>query len=135
MSTTVVRFENGKRVIERWDEVFEAVSADPRRQLVVSLLDAPADRSVPLPESAMNPDVPRPAAELRRELCHRHLPMLADAGFVEWQTDPFVAVRGPRFEEVAAVFEALQTNAAAIPDPLVVGCQRLERERQFDSEE
>lgn len=41
-----------------------------------------------------------------------------------------VAERGSRFDEVAAVFDALHAEAADIPDSLVVGCQRLEAERE-----
>lgn len=130
-----VRFENGKRVIERWNEVFEAVSAEPRRQLVLSLIDAGPGESVSLPECAVSPNVPAVPEQLRFQLHHRHLSLLADREFVEWEADPLVASRGPRFEEVAAVFEALQAHAGALPDSLVVGCQRLERERQFDAEE
>lgn len=61
--------------------------------------------------------------------------MLADMGFVEWETEPFVASRGPQFEQVAVVFEALQSSATDLPDELVVGCQRLEQERQLNSED
>ena len=125
------RYETGKDVLERWDRVFEAVAAEPRRQLVVSLLDREPDQSVPLPESAVNPNVPVAPERLKQELKHCHLPLLAEKGFVEWESDPFVVSRGSRFEEVAVVFEALHTFAADVPDLLVIGCQRLERERQF----
>jgi len=125
------RYENGTDVLERWNQVFEAVAAEPRRQLVVSLLDREPDQSVPLPESAVNPNVPVDPDRLERELRHCHLPMLAENGFVEWESAPFVASRGPRFEEIAVVFEALHAFAADVPDQLVIGCQRLERERQF----
>ena len=128
-----VRVENGKRVVDGWNRVFEALSAEPRRQLVVALMDRPADQPAPLPERAINPNVPVDVEILRHELYHHHLPMLADGGFVEWRREPFVAFRGPRFEEVAAVFEALHATATALPDSLVVGCQRLEAERQLDS--
>ncbi|WP_083909399.1 hypothetical protein [Natronococcus amylolyticus] len=126
----VVRFENGKRVIQKWDNVFKAVSAEPRRQLIVTLLDSPSDQAVPLPESAINPNVPANPEILKQELYHSHLPMLADLGFIKWETEPLVASRGPQFDEVAVVFEVLQSAAAEIPDSLVVGCQRLEREQQ-----
>ncbi len=127
---TIARYENGTRVIERWNRVFSACSAEPRRQIVVSLLDQPADNAVALPESSINPNVvPDPEAQ-RRELIHKHLPKLADMEYVEWDTDPFVARRGPRFDEVAVVFEALHSYADDVPDPLVFGCQRLEAERQ-----
>jgi hypothetical protein len=124
------RFENGKRVIRRWNRVFKALSAEPRRQVVATLLDAPPDGTVALPESAVNPNVPPDPGDLRRDLHHHHLPLLADGGFVEWERDPLVATRGPRFEEAAIVMEVIRGAAGDVPDALVVGCQRLETERQ-----
>lgn len=129
-----VRFENAKSVIQRWDRIFTALSAEPRRQLVVSLRDAPPEGTVSLPESAVNPNAPVDARTLRRELHHQHLPLLADMEVIEWRRDPLEAARGPQFEQVAVVFEALHTNARDLPDELVVGCQRLEAERQFETE-
>jgi hypothetical protein len=99
------------------------------------LLDAEPGGSVPLPEAAMNPNVPVEFDELRTELHHVHLPMLAALEFVEWETDPLCAFRGPRFEEVAVVFDSLQSMADRIPDSLVIGCQQLEAERQDIGEE
>lgn len=130
MSDVDVRIANAQEVIERWNAVFETLSAEPRRQLVVSLLDAPKGETVSLPESARNPNVPVVLEELRLELIHRHLPLLAEHGFVDWQEDPFVASRGPRFDEVAVVLETIQENSRQVPDSLVIGCQRLEQERQ-----
>ena len=127
---TMGKYEDAERVSENWDTVFRSLSAEPRRQLLVSLLDAPPDQSVPLPESAAMPDCPTDPDVLRAELHHVHLPMLAETDFITWGTDPLVASRGPRFDEVAGVFDALHSTAASIPDSLVVGCQRLERERQ-----
>ena len=124
------RFENGRQIIDGWNNVFTALSAEPRRQLVVSLMEAPRNQPVTLPESAINPNVPADPEQLRLRLRHRHLPMLADQGFVTWETDPLVASRGTHFEEVAVVLEALHATAGDIPDSLVIGCQRLETERQ-----
>ena len=121
---------NGERVSENWDTVFKALSSEPRRQLVVSLLDTGPGRSVDLPECATMPNVPPEPAPFRLELCHVHLPMLADMGFITFETEPFVASRGPNFDEVAVVFEALHEKSTEMPDSLVYGCQRLERERQ-----
>ena len=123
-------FEDGERVSENWSTVFRCLSAEPRRQLVVSLLDAPSDESVPLPESAAMPNGPADPVLLRRALHHVHLPLLAENEFVTWDADPLVAARGPRFDEVGVVFEALHSAASSVPDSLVVGCRRLEAERQ-----
>jgi len=128
MATT--HLENGEEVRGNWNRVFRCLSAEPRRQLVVSLLDAAPDDAVPLPECAAMPNVPSDPDVLRRELHHVHLPMLAKHGFVTTETDPFVAARGPRFEELAVVLDALHSSAASIPDSLVVGCRRLEAEQQ-----
>lgn len=127
---TSVRRENARKVSDRWDTIFQALAAEPRRQIVVSLLDAPADTGVSLPESAMNPEIPVQFDELVAKLHHRHLPMLAEEQLVNWETDPMVAYRGPRFDEVAVVVEQLKSSAHEIPDSLIIGCQRLEQERQ-----
>lgn len=131
---SVPRIENGRRVIQNWDRVFEAARAEPRRQLIFSLLDASPEASVPLPESAINPTVPSEPTALRQELLHCHLPQLADRGFIEWERDPFVAMRGPRFGEIGTVLATLESAAPALPDSLVEGCQRLERERELNPE-
>ncbi|WP_415380469.1 hypothetical protein [Halosimplex sp. TS25] len=125
-----IHHENGAQVSERWDTVFKALSSEPRRQLIVSLLDAGPEQSVPLPESAIMPNVPPDQEVLRQELHHVHLPMLAEMEFITWETEPLSASRGPRFDEVAVVFEALHAEAGRIPESVVLGCQRLEEEQQ-----
>ena len=127
---TLEHYENGKQVSKNWNTVFKSLSTEPRRQLIVSLLDAAPDQSVPLPESAAMSNLPVDAEELRVELYHTHLPMLAENDFITWETDPLVASRGPRFDELAVVFNAIHSEAASIPDSLTIGCQRLEREQR-----
>jgi len=116
-------------MIDRWDSVFEALTAEPRRQIVVALMEAPPDRELSLPEAANPPYLLRDPEELYLGLVHTHLPALADEGFVEWDEDPLRVRRGPAFEEVAVVFEALHDSADEIPPQLTEECQRLE-ERQ-----
>ncbi|ELY63545.1 hypothetical protein CYV19_00430 [Natronobacterium gregoryi SP2] len=128
-----IRVENGRRVTEKWDDVFEAMAAEPRRQLIASLHDVPPDESVSLPESAVNPNVPVNSDQLRQELYHWHLPLLADQGFVDWDPDSLIASRGPNFDDVGTVFDVVHSTADQLPDSLVVGCQRLEREREKET--
>lgn len=123
------RLHDSEGAIGRWDRVFKALAAEPRRQLVAALRDAPADEAVPLPEAAMNPAVRSDPERLGLELRHRHLPLLADADYVEWQSTPFRVSRGARFAEVRAVFDGLAANAAVIPDPLRAEYPLFDRER------
>jgi len=127
---TLEQYEDGERVSENWDTVFKSLSAEPRRQLIVSLLDTPVGQSVPLPESAAMSDVHSDPEGLRIKLYHIHLPVLEDNGYITWEESPLIASHGPRFDEVAVVISALHSNAADIPDSLVTGCQRLEQEQQ-----
>ncbi|WP_144901928.1 hypothetical protein [Halobellus captivus] len=127
------RGERAQKVVNRWDRVVESMTAEPRRQLIVALLDASPGVSVELPEAAINPNVPTDPESLRIELCHQHLPKLAEMGFIEWDTEPLRATRGPRFEEVGVVVEAVHRSAGELPDSLVSGYQRLETERRLSS--
>ncbi|WP_284009937.1 hypothetical protein [Haloarcula pelagica] len=124
-----LRDEQKQRMIDRWDTVFQTLGAEPRRQIVVSLLEAPEDRVLSLPEAA-NPSYLRvDPSRLATELVHSHLPELAAPGFVRWESEPFTVRRGPAFEEAAIVFRALHDWADEIPPGLAEGCQRLEEKR------
>ena len=121
---------DAERVIRGWDRLFHALSAEPRRQIVVALLEAPPERELSLPEAANPPYALRDPKQLYVELQHSHLPVLAEGGYVEWERDPLRVARGPNFEAAAAVFRSLYDNAEEIPDSLVHGCQRLEEHRE-----
>ncbi len=120
--------QDPKRVAHRWDRVFDALSAEPRRQIVDALMDVPDGGWVQLPDAAATPAVETDPETLRVELQHHHLPLLADGGYVEWERTPFSATRGPRFDEVRIVLEGVYANATDVPDRLVVGCRTLEQQ-------
>lgn len=122
------------RVIEGWNRLFSALSAEPRRQIIVALLEAPPERELSLPEAANPPYALQDPEKLYIELQHSHLPVLADGGYVEWERDPLTVSRGLNFEEAAIVLEALQEWADSIPDRLVHGCQRLEEKRSGEDD-
>lgn len=124
---------NGERAADSWNDVFDALASQPRRRLLASLLEVAPGESVPLPEGAMAPATPTDAEEMRVELYHRHLPTLAEAGFVDWETDPLVATRGPDFPAVAAVLEALESADVIRPDSLRVDGRERRDGRRVDS--
>jgi hypothetical protein len=121
---------NGRAMRNRWDRVFAVASADPRRQIVAALLEAPPERELDLPEAANPPYVLRDPERLYNELVHEHLPVMAAEGFVTWEREPLRVARGPNFEEIAVVIETLQSKVDEIPPQLVAECQRLERHRE-----
>lgn len=121
------RKRESRKVVRRWDRIFEVLAAEPRRQLALALAAAPEDETVGLPGAASNPRLDPDPSRLTVELHHRHLPILAESEYVEWQRSPFVARRGPRFDELEAVLESLHDNVDKMPDLLVDGCQLLER--------
>lgn len=121
---------DAERVIDGWDQLFTALAAEPRRQILVSLLEAPPDRQLLLPEAANPSYALMDPEELYVELVHSHLPVLAAGDYVEWEREPLRVERGPNFEETAVVFRVLYDAVSDIPDRLVYGCQRLEEKRR-----
>jgi len=123
---------DGVATAERWDRAFRVLASEPRRQLLLSLLDAPGDERVTLPDAAEPSDRFVDREGLCVELRHNHLPQLSQAGYVTWTADPFVAERGPAFEEVGAVLETLVAEADRLPEQLVEGCATLEDASSFE---
>lgn len=113
-------------VTDRWDRVLERLAAPPRRQVISSLLDAPPDHRLPLPDAAVDESVSADPEAVTVQLRHRHLPMLADVGYVEWDDDPFSVSRGPNFTEIGTVVEILQDAADRLPPGLIEGCPTFE---------
>ena len=124
------RYEHHEWMTDRWDHLFTALAANPRRELICSLTDRSPSATVPLPESAMSRNVPPDPEHLRRALIHRHLPMMADLELVDWEREPFVASRGPRFHEIETVMAGVISVSEELPDSLVRGCPELEHERE-----
>jgi len=121
-----------KQVIAGWDRLFQAMSAEPRRQIIITLMEAPPGRQLSLPEAANPPYYLMDPEQLYVELVHSHLPVLANGDYIRWESDPLRVERGPNFPEAEALFRALHAHAAKIPDRLVHGCQRLEEQRRAD---
>jgi len=106
---------------ERWHTVFRTLSDGTRRQIIGSLLEASPNRKLSLPEAANMPDYRLDPEMLHTNLVHNHLPIMAQAGFVKWEKEPFCVERGPRFEEVSAVILAIDTYED-FPQHLIDGC-------------
>lgn len=110
-----------EELAKQWRGIYETLTAAPRRQIIGSLLEAPPDRVLSLPEAANMPEYRLDPEELQLNLVHHHLPLMAEYGFIEWQNTPLAVERGPAFEQVAAVLQAIDAYDD-FPQYLVEGC-------------
>lgn len=109
-------------IYERWDQFMHMLSAQPRRQIITSLMDLPEDQALSLPEGAITPEIPIDRERFTMKLRQIHVPMLAKADYVRWSTSPFKVRRGTRFDEPASVMEALLSAEDTLSPSLVSGC-------------
>lgn len=112
-------------VRDRWDALFRVLSSRPRRTLLIKLCEPPPDAWLRLPEAVMSGQFAGTKAELTVELQHNHLPKLAELGYLEWKADPFVATRGPHFNEVASILLAIGNQRDTLPTSLTAECDWL----------
>lgn len=116
----------GESAIERWDKVYHVLSSQERRMIIYSLIEAPQDRRLPLPDAAMAPGTTTTPEKMSIRLRHAHLPQLADAGYIRWERNPLRVQRGPDFAEVASVFELIHESIDQFPRSLIDGCEIYE---------
>lgn len=109
-------------IYERWDQFMYLLSAQPRRQVITSLLENGEEEHLPLPDAAMTPEISTQPEQHAITLRNHHLPMLASADYIEWTSDPFRVSRGRRFEEPATVMDLLLSEGAQLSPALVSGC-------------
>lgn len=55
------------------------------------------------------------AEEIRRDLEREHLPLLQDAGFVEWDPETGEISKGPNFEEIEPFLQLIQDHSDELP--------------------
>jgi len=117
---------SGKSAIDRWDQLHEVLASQERRMVIYSLMDAPRERRIPLPEAAMTPESSWDPKRTSLRLQHNHLPKMADAGYVRWERNPFCVQRGPHFEEVEILFNLIHDSIDQFPRSLITGCEIYE---------
>lgn len=95
------------------DRILLALSAEPRRQVISSLMDRPRSEPVTLPDAVIGDNME--SAKMKQfeiSLYHNHLPMLAESGIIAWaeKEDQHIVTRGDHFDEAATILEYLQTQ-------------------------
>lgn len=86
------------------DERLRALAHDDRRTVLTALAEADPDAD---PSLVIGGHGPLDLSASRVELQHRHLPMLAEHGFVVWHQNTLEVVRGPAFHEIEPLIDHL----------------------------
>lgn len=109
-------------IYDRWDQFMYLLSAQPRRQIITSLMQAGEQGVHALTDAAETPGHSVDPDRFQLKLRQIHLPMLADADYISWTDDPFQARQGPRFDEPASVMETLLAAEDHLSPALVSDC-------------
>lgn len=117
---------------ERWNQLFDILSVEPRREIINSLLDEPQERRLSLPEAAESPNQSMDSETLAIHLRHHHLPKLAEAGYVRWDRERFCVQRGPNFAEPAFIVGNVFESLDEIPESLVDNCKIIQKSSNDD---
>ncbi|WP_049986479.1 DUF7344 domain-containing protein [Halobellus rufus] len=99
------------------DEYFEALANIHRRRLLVALLDHNPQRNdvtVTVPEDVYEGE--KPLEVLQTEFYHSHLPQLKEAGLIRLNRDTDEVAKGPKFDEIRPLLEAVRNSADEFPN-------------------
>lgn len=97
------------------DHLLKALSHPTRRRILAALSERnPRDEDEFEAVEFRSDDGDRAAFEA--QLYHQHLPHLADAGFITWDTETNTVTRGPNFEEIAPLLRLMADHQDELPD-------------------
>ena len=91
-----------------FDEMMDALAAEGRRKLLVSLLEQqPGDDPIAVADSGSDAD--------RLRIQHAHLPKLAARGFIDWDRETDEVTAGPKFDDIQPLLELLTDHEDELP--------------------
>lgn len=97
------------------DQVFKALSHTARRRILTALMKDNPRREPEFETVEFRPEGAEQET-VRLELHHSHLPQLDDAGFVDWERETGVVVRGEAFEDIRPLLELMEDHEEELPD-------------------
>lgn len=93
------------------DTAFDALANEHRRTLLVDLLeDNPQDATAYIPVDG-DPGGLKTEQRSQSAMYHTHQPKLDEYGYIHWNRDTNEIVKGPRFEELQPLLEAVAPHA------------------------
>lgn len=102
------------RQVVSLDDVLDALGHVQRRRLLTLFADEAPSRGPYSFEEVVRVASEEPE-DGRLDLRHRHLPKLADYGFVTWNRETNEVAEGPRFEEIRPVVDILRARTHELP--------------------
>jgi len=94
------------------DEYLRVLAHEHRRQLLTILLERGDQAEVAIPEAVVRDDTDRDTVRL--SFHHIHVPKLDELGLVEWDRDAGVVTKGPNFDDVRSLIEAVERVEASL---------------------
>lgn len=95
------------------DDIMAMLANEHRRQLLAALIEHNPQAEIQIPEGIQMED--EQLDDLQIEMYHNHLPRLENAGFIRWNKEQHVVVKGPEFEQIKPVLEMFEENADELP--------------------
>ncbi|MBB6644968.1 ArsR family transcriptional regulator [Halobellus ruber] len=91
------------------DEMMDALAAERRRELLMSLLERQPEDDPTIVVADADPDVDVLAMQ------HAHLPKLAAYGFIDWNRETDEVTAGPKFDDIQPLLELLTDHEDELP--------------------
>ncbi|MCO8244943.1 MULTISPECIES: transcriptional regulator [unclassified Haladaptatus] len=99
------------------DTLFDALRSSYRRRILLEVLDHNPREEDEFASNSFAPDETTDEVErLKMELQHRHLPKLADAGYIDWDPETETIRRGPNFDEIAPLLTLMLDHPDELPE-------------------
>ncbi|UHQ99026.1 helix-turn-helix domain-containing protein (plasmid) [Natrinema zhouii] len=95
------------------NDILVVLADEHRRQLLTALLEHNPQAAVQTSEGMQLND--EQWGDLEVEMYHNHLPRLEEAGFIRWQKEQNMVVKGPEFDQIKPVLELLEENEDEMP--------------------
>ena len=95
------------------DLTFRVLSNEHRRRILTELLEVHKNGGVCVPEEVVAEEEELDTVHVA--LTHRHLPLLEETGFVEWDVSAHIVHRGDKFDEVRPLLRLLTANPHKLP--------------------
>jgi len=114
MESEVTMIEPKNTLTDALDVSLDALSHPYRRRILTRLHDQNPRKEAEFSADELADD----ADDIDRlvlEIHHRHLPKLAEAGFIDWDREADVLTRGPRFDEIAPLIELMINHRDELP--------------------